>query len=338
MADSSIRPTRTNGLSRPYTLPQVSVWILLPTLVIEFLLVVSPLLPLAVSIPITIFFCGLAGASACYGFVTMKIDPSDPLLLRANGGGSNNNENENDERGIKGGNGTTNQRPESLDPQDPTKQCWICDVQVREKSMHCKFCNKCVDEFDHHCMWLNTCVGKANYKYFFRTMVCIKIMLIVRAAVQVGLIVDIYCGNGATKQRASDWFSAGTPIPVVAIMGFFLLLDLVASSLIGQLLLLHLRLQREGISTYQFVVRENQIRREKTQKMNGLNVRRKIEIASAKEAGDTCRVVRLEQGGYWRERFGTGCIDPLTLDEESNNNNNGSSSGITNGNENDSNV
>ena len=124
MADS-IRTPRKNGLSPPYTPAQVSTWIFLPTLVLEFLLVVAPLIPLVPSIICTIVFCGLAGAAAGYAFMAMKIDPSDPRLMNIE---QNNN------------------------PEDPTKQCWICDVQVGVKSMHCKFCNKCVDHFDHHCM------------------------------------------------------------------------------------------------------------------------------------------------------------------------------------------
>jgi DHHC palmitoyltransferase len=37
-------------------------------------------------------------------------------------------------------------------PNEPMKQCWICDTSVAEHSMHCKFCNKCVYGFDHHCI------------------------------------------------------------------------------------------------------------------------------------------------------------------------------------------
>jgi DHHC palmitoyltransferase len=37
-------------------------------------------------------------------------------------------------------------------PNEPMKQCWICDASVAEHSMHCKFCNKCVYGFDHHCI------------------------------------------------------------------------------------------------------------------------------------------------------------------------------------------
>jgi hypothetical protein len=43
------------------------------------------------------------------------------------------------------------QQPLSL-PNEPMKQCWICDASVAEHSMHCKFCNKCVYGFDHHCI------------------------------------------------------------------------------------------------------------------------------------------------------------------------------------------
>jgi hypothetical protein len=43
--------------------------------------------------------------------------------------------------------------PSSLSlPNEPMKQCWICDTSVAEHSMHCKFCNKCVYGFDHHCI------------------------------------------------------------------------------------------------------------------------------------------------------------------------------------------
>ena len=133
MADAT-RPTRVNGLSPPYTPAQISTWVFLPLLVIEFLLVVSPILPLVASIPCTILFCCFAGASAGFAIVAMKIDPSDPRVLACRRVDD-----------VENGEGVIN-------PEEPTKQCWICDIQVGVKSMHCKFCNKCVDHFDHHCM------------------------------------------------------------------------------------------------------------------------------------------------------------------------------------------
>jgi hypothetical protein len=68
----------------------------------------------------------------------MSTDPADPRL---EGAITNNTDD-----------GVGPSTPCSWDPNEPTKQCWICDIQVGEKSMHCKFCNKCVDRFDHHCM------------------------------------------------------------------------------------------------------------------------------------------------------------------------------------------
>ena len=139
MADPE-RPRRSNGLQPPYTPAQVSTWVLLPVLVLEVLFFVSPILPLPASIPCTLLFCGFAGASTYFGIMAMKIDPSDPRLLH-----SHNNDND-------GGNGDGNRSCRHWDPQEPTKQCYICDIQVGEKSLHCRFCNKCVDHFDHHCM------------------------------------------------------------------------------------------------------------------------------------------------------------------------------------------
>jgi hypothetical protein len=132
MSDNG-RPRRPNGLSPPYTIAQVSTWITLPTLVLEFLFFVSPLLPLAASIPCTLVFVGLAALSAYYAFLAMYIDPSDPRLLTTT-------------------NTANAEKACAIDPNESTKHCWICDVTVAENSMHCKFCNKCVHHFDHHCM------------------------------------------------------------------------------------------------------------------------------------------------------------------------------------------
>ncbi len=144
-------------------------------------------------------------------------------------------------------------------------------------------------------------------------------MLLVQLSVQIALICDIYVGEqlglGGTKERAENWFGVGTPIPVVVLMGFFAFLNIGSLSLIGQLLLFHLKLQKEGISTYEFIVRDNRERREKNNKLNELKVRRKAEIALAKEEGKSVLAMRLENGGLLREKFGFACCDPLSLED-----------------------
>ena len=138
------RKTRRNGLSTPYSPTQLSTWVTLPTLLIQFGLFVTPILPLAASVPVSVVVLGLGAASAYYAVVTMQIDPSDPRLLLQNSAAT--------EEQPSGANHNHHHQNQEVDPSEATKHCWICDTSVAETSMHCKFCNKCVDHFDHHCM------------------------------------------------------------------------------------------------------------------------------------------------------------------------------------------
>ena len=343
MSDNE-RPRRKHGLSPPYTIAQVSTWITLPTLVLEFLFFVSPILPLAASIPCTLVVVGLAAMSAYYGLLAMYIDPSDPRLFVANANAST-------------GATSTYGAECTIDPNESTKHCWICDVTVAEQSMHCKFCNKCVHHFDHHCMcklystiqcrtfykerekrcaiWiglafltfpflsihpyctvgLNTCVGKANYPYFYRTMVSITALLIAHSAIQLALVLDIFLGPSG-EERADDWFQADAKLAVVIVLCVFLVFDVLALSLIGQLLHFHRRLQREGLTTYRFIVQENQKRREENKLNAELLSRRIVAVAKAREEGRSMDVCRLRVGGYLRVKCGMKCCDPLSVEEE----------------------
>jgi hypothetical protein len=150
-------------------------------------------------------------------------------------------------------------------------------------------------------------------------MVSIAGLLIVHVAIQIALVLDIYLGNGASKQRSEDWFNADSTIAVVAVMSAFVVVDLVALSLILQLLVLHIKLQREGLSTYQFIVRENQRRRDQTKLEHELKYRREVAIKNAIEEGKGCYVFRLENGGFLRESCGLAFCDPLKLEDTDNN-------------------
>ena len=78
----SSQPRRKNGFSPPFTGAQVSTWIALPLLIIEFLIFVAPTLPLEASVPCTIVFGITAVLSAYYAAMASMIDPMDEHLAK----------------------------------------------------------------------------------------------------------------------------------------------------------------------------------------------------------------------------------------------------------------
>jgi hypothetical protein len=147
MSPHNSRDRRTNGFQPPFSAAQVATWVALPLLVIEFLVFVSPILPLAAAIPCTIAFGLTAVLAAYYAAMATSIDPMDDNLakhLKKKAGGSSASDEQ--DNGFGDCLGSPGEDVESL------KHCWICETQVAEHAMHCKFCNKCVGKFDHHCI------------------------------------------------------------------------------------------------------------------------------------------------------------------------------------------
>lgn len=137
---------RSHGFQPPFTPAQVATWIALPMLVIEFLVFVSPILPLEASIPCTIAFALTAVLAAYYAYLATVTDPLDEHLakhLKKKASGEDESNNNNGFGGCLGNPG---------EEVEPLKHCWICETQVAEHAMHCKFCNKCIGGFDHHCL------------------------------------------------------------------------------------------------------------------------------------------------------------------------------------------
>ncbi|GAX27773.1 hypothetical protein FisN_13Hh124 [Fistulifera solaris] len=308
---------RRNGFSTPYSVPQIAAWIALVLSFLEFILFVSPLMPLEISIPVTIYFVALIVGVVYFGSRTQLMDPIDLHLF-------------NDLRALSQEDSTNNasdyfhitgkclpqlyQRlnPEITSlPEEEMKQCWICETMVADHSMHCKFCNKCVYHFDHHCMWLNTCVGSHNYKDFFRTMCFIFAMEVSHFVIHLVLLIMSFVDD---SDIADDWIVDGFAELVYAVLLFFALFNVVSILLIGQLLQFHVGLQRDGITTYQYIVRDHKRKRERLRLEDELRGQRTQKIVAAREQGKLLEVMRLRIGDQCRS---AGCemCDPLTLPE-----------------------
>ena len=283
---------------------QVGTWILLPVLILQFLLFVSPILPFWASIPMTLLFVSLGALSARFAYVCCATDPIDKRLA--------NHIHRQEQRAAQ----TDEERPDNEDEDETveggeTKFCWVCQTTVHEHSMHCKFCDKCVSNFDHHCLWLNTCVGSANYPYFFRTVVSTFLFVLVHLAGLIGTVVPYLMQRfppaGQMYDTMEGWFGARSSEALAGVNGFFLLVNLVSVSLLGQLLVFHIGLRKEGITTYAFIVRDNARKRDRSRRDSEATTRRMIALRDARGLGKQGLVCRLQAGGLW----GCGRCDPI---------------------------
>lgn len=217
--------------------------------------------------------------------------------------------NNGDENGS--GNGTDGNN------NDDTKYCWVCQTTVHHESMHCKYCDKCVATFDHHCMWLNTCIGAANYDTFFKTVVFTFSFVTIHMASLVVFIALYFTSTskitmgmedggseeqievfeeGTVRYMSSEWyFGANQPIVVLSINFFFLAWTASASFLVLQLLVFHLGLKRENITTYSYIIRDSARKRDRMIMGQKIRARRVDELESA---GNVCEAACLKMGGW----------------------------------------
>jgi hypothetical protein len=138
--------------------------------------------------------------------------------------------------------------------------------------------------------------------------------LVVHVVVQVVLIIDMYINtSGSTDELSQEWFGVGESAKLgLAIgMGIFCLADVIALSLMLQLWMFHLRLQREGLSTYKFIVKDNQRRREARAKSEDLKRKRTSAMAKALAEKRKADYFRLKFGGALSQTCGFRCCDPL---------------------------
>ena len=314
---------RTNGFQKPFHKMQIGTWLLLPILLLQFLFFATPILPLAVAIILTaiVFMCGL-----CTAYFTYKccvIDPIDERLrchLADQYDDTCDSQNQSSTLGA-----------DTKQEDDLTKFCWLCKIDVDELSMHCKFCDKCVSRFDHHCHWLNTCIGKSNYEYFFRTVGFTLAMVLFHGGALAGLVISFFIQYASQKRsggefeddstlgRSNDWFDLDAGLVIAIVNTVFLAVDIACTSLLGQLFLFHIRLRREKITTYAYIVRDGERKHQAARLKMEMGRNRIIAIGEANKERNLMRKFFLKAAGcsFIGELVCKPC-DPLRMDEKKN--------------------
>ncbi len=159
------------------------------------------------------------------------------------------------------------------------KYCWVCQTNVHTESMHCKYCDKCVSKFDHHCMWLNTCIGSANYKTFFNTVIWTFTFVTLHVGTLIIYLALYFMENKAVRSLAASW--CGGANAGLILVGFnigFLVFTSFCAFMVLQLLVFHMGLRREQITTYQYIIRDSAKKRERMMLSHKVRQRRVQEL------------------------------------------------------------
>jgi hypothetical protein len=160
-------------------------------------------------------------------------------------------------------------------------------------------------------------------------MLAIFCMQIMHLSIATGLCVDIFL-HGPTYDRANAVYGGdddndnssngdgddsgynNVAIIVIALLLFGLIFDVVSLILLSQLIHFHIGLQRDKISTYQYIVRDHQRRRETTRLEKELQSQRIIKIQKYRTESNHCAARKLQVGHACRN-IGCTMLDPMKL-------------------------
>ena len=112
--------------------------------------------------------------------------------------------------------------------------CRVCEAHINSRSKHCGECNRCVSDFDHHCKWLNNCIGQANYRHFF-------------------IVVATYLLHSTYIGCIAAFILSGTQ-NLKVLSSIVLIESFIKVFVLGQLLVTHIWLYYNGMSTYDYVM------------------------------------------------------------------------------------
>lgn len=125
-------------------------------------------------------------------------------------------------------------------------------------------------------------MGSANYDNFFKTVVWTFCFVSLHMSSLVVHLALYFLENTKVRSLASSWF--GGADAGIILVGFnigFLVLTAFCSFMVMQLLVFHLGLKRERITTYQYIIRDSAKKRERVLLSNKIRQRRVIELEKA---------------------------------------------------------
>mmetsp|Transcript_1954 Transcript_1954/g.4447 ORF Transcript_1954/g.4447 Transcript_1954/m.4447 type:complete len:306 (-) Transcript_1954:94-1011(-) len=236
--EDSRPPMRKHGFERPFHPLQVLSWVVFGTDVVIYCCFGWPIIDThGAKVAVAIFYCSSVALLVYFTSKATACDPIDPYVSLKESAGS---------------------------VHEDLPFCDMCGVPVQMRSKHCRVCNKCVSVFDHHCMWLNNCVGSANYRAFFATVSSVVCMIGITLGTCVYLLLDYFINEAAFEDRYrhisvfSDLpkeFFLGVLVSLVCVNCPLFLLDL-------QLVLLHLYLMSQNMTTYDYIRNKWDLERE----------------------------------------------------------------------------
>jgi hypothetical protein len=134
---------------------------------------------------------------------------------------------------------------------------------------------------------------------------------------QLYLIVN-FLNDGdlsTTRQRIRDVYPNLSVYFPFAVWIFFIIFNVSALILLGQLYIFHTVLQYRNLTTYEHIVQDFRVQRSLARRKGDLDAERMETIMRAQEHRQTLKVWQLQLGGFCRE-IGCSYLDPLKLAPE----------------------
>lgn len=225
-----MRPIKKHGLVCPLHPLQLLSWLVILYTIGVCYAVVLPMLSLHSQVIFGVLFSACEIAGFIFGLWATIIDPTDLMVYKKKA------EDEN---------------------ADYRAFCSLCNCNVQLSSKHCGQCNRCVDQFDHHCKWLNNCVGGRNYHAFALLIATLQVTTVVVIAFAAVVVED----RENVERNLEDGYGEGHYTTILGLTCSVLFLNICVFFANGQLILLHIWLKLQGLTTYEYIMQKRSQRR-----------------------------------------------------------------------------